>query len=322
MSKILPTALMLLLALVLVTPVALAEDPPATPKPAEGDDTQPAAGDDAKPEAEAKPAGPVITVIEKGTDPKVELRFRPTIGAKMTTETTLNVGFMVSGMGGTMVIRATLDMEIGKGTAEKEYALTGKLTKCAMDDDPNNPMAGQLKPMIDGLQGVTFAGQFNESGKWTTSPAKNMKGVPPQSKQFAAMVAVVFNDLILETPADALGVGGSWSDARSVKAQGSELTSKTTYKVTKIDGKVVTLSFTEERKGGATTLQMMGMQVQVKKVTASGTGSMTLDLANGIATAGAMKTKMTQETESMGNIESTMDGKLTTKVAVPVTTGE
>ncbi len=309
MSNKLASILTLLLALGLLAPATFADDEaPAPAKPKEE-------------EAPAKPAGPVIKIVEAGAEPHVQLRFKPTPGSKLTTSAKLVVGFMMSGMGGTMDIDVICHMTVDKGSKDGQFKVSGKLAKCEMADDPNNPMTGQLKPMIDGLTGVTFTGEYSSLGKWLDNPAGNMENVPPQSAQFANMIGVIFGGIMVEVPEGAIGTGGSWTEDSDITERGTKMKSHSLYKVEKVEGDRVTLSYTTEREGANGKLNMMGMEVNVIKATGSGEGTMNLDLALGLANTATLKMKGVQETDAMGNIESTVEGKQTTK-AGHATTGD
>ena len=64
---------------------------------------------------------------------------------------------------------------------------------------------------------------------------------------------------------------------------------------------------------------MMGMEINVLKRTIDGSGTMTLDLALGVANVGTLKINSVQETDAMGNMENTFDGKQSTKAAAAAT---
>ncbi|MDJ0975184.1 MAG: hypothetical protein QNJ98_12040 [Planctomycetota bacterium] len=318
MSRLPFYALALLLIVGLALPATFAEEEPAAPAPAKPkEEAKPK--DEEKPAEEAKPEGPVIKIVEAGAEPRKEIRFKPTAGSKITTDASLLAGFNFGGMGGEMDIAIIADMTIDKGSKDGQFKLSGSLTKCEMKDDPNNPMAGQIKPMIDGLKGISFSGEYTEMGKWTANPAENLKGVPPQSAQLAQMVAVVFGGIMVEVPKDALGVGASWTSTRDDSTEKAESKTLATYKIEKIEGDRITLSFTSKQTATNQKLSMMGMEINVLKRTIDGSGTMTLDLALGVANVGTLKINSVQETDAMGNMENTFDGKQTTKAAAAAT---
>lgn len=320
MSRLPLYVLALILAIGLIAPATSADDEPA-PAPVKPEEAEKPKDEEKPAEDEAAGTGePEIKIVEAGAEPRKALRFKPTPGSKLITDAHFVVGFNVGGMGGEMDITATAEMTIEKGAADAQYKLSGTFTKVEMKDDPNNPMAGQLKPMIDGLKGVTFEGEFNEHGKWVKNPGKNLGNVSPMSGQFAPMLAIVFGGIMLEVPTDAIGAGGSWTDKRDVTERGTAMKSSSTYKVETVEGDRVSLSFTTTRSAENQKTQMMGMEVTVLKATGKGSGTLTLDLGLGVASTGTLKMEMVQETDAMGNMENSVEGKQTTKAAAAATT--
>lgn len=312
MSRFATLTLALLLALGFCMPTTFAEEEPApAPQPKE---------EEAKPEGDEKPAAEtpkaVLKLVSAGAEPHAPLRFRPTVGSKVSIAAKLNGEFGAAGMGMQMPfgpIDVVIALEIGKGADDKHFAVNGVLEKVNAVADPNDPMAAGMKPMIDGLKGVTFTGEFNERGKWTKNPGANMKGVPSGSGQFAQLLTLLFGGVITEVPEEAVGIGGSWTHEVSNKMGTATIKTLTTYTVKSNAKGRVAVSYTEDRTGANYKMNLMGMELTVNSLVVKTTGEIQIDTALGLIVSGDLKMDNVQKTAEMGDITVKLAG--TTKTS-------
>ena len=155
-------------------------------------------------------------------------------------------------------------------------------------EDPGG-MAPMMMPVINQLKGVEGTMTVSKNGVISNATVPTPRGAMPGLAEQLDQTKRSVMDLVIPTPTEAMGVGGSWKVTQTFKTQGIELTRISTYTIESREGDTLKLKGTVTLKADAqqmTNDQMPpGMKLQLKKFDGTGDATMTYNLAAATTTA-------------------------------------
>lgn len=267
------------------------KDKPADPmKPADG--TKPADGlkpDDKQvvtPPADPGPQnGPTVTLVSAGSDPKVQLRYKPQQGDKTSVDMVMKMGMELSmgGGGGGMprmdmpAITMTMDTEITSSTADA-FELTADVTKIDIDKKASPDMAGALGPIMQKMVGMKMTSRMTRRGIMEKADVKLPADFDPQMAQMMDQFKQSMNQMTAPFPEEAVGAGAKWTVASNIDLNGAHVTQTVSFELVSLDGDKGTAKISLEQNAAAQTMNMNGVSAKLEHMTGGGSGTMTFDL--------------------------------------------
>jgi hypothetical protein len=310
----------------------LAKDKPVDQTAKQGDGTKPADSlkpDDkvVTPEAPGPQNGPTVTLVSAGSDPKVQLRYKPQQGDKasvdmvMTMGMELNMGGGGGGGGGGMPrmemppITMTMDTEITSSTADA-FELAAEVTKVDVDAKKSPDMAGALGPIMQKMVGMKMTSRMTRRGIMEKVDVKLPADFDPQMAQMMDQFKQSMNQMTAPFPEEAVGVGAKWKVASNIDINGAHVTQTVSFELVSLDGDKGTAKVSLEQNAAAQTMTMGGVSAKLEHMTGGGSGTMTFDLVRVMPQDAklAMKTELAinaqgQSAETKMDIDMTINSK-------------
>lgn len=287
----------------------------------------------AEPPEPAPPAGgapapakgpPAIrfTLVEKGAEPRAELRYKLKTPAKDRYEI-VNVVKTRTGDAAHLTVQTTTmtgDWSL-EGLDEKGFARARMGIGEMKLDMPGQPSAGSP---LEGLR-MHVGGKVSPLGGWTDvefavdeDPSGQMKAaMAPMMDSMTQMMG----QITAQFPTEPVGVGAKWTMEVTVAMLGMSIATKADVTLASWSGDAVVL--TQASTGGVKdqTLQMPGIEAKVLDMSVTGTGSTTIDLTRALPdamqttaeTTGKMQFKNADGTPRDMDLVSTTEMKLTRK---------
>ena len=239
----------------------------------------------------AKPAPKsAVKVISNGSEPRVALKFHPTVGDKHDMAMTLKMGMSMAMAGKTRPTVNIPAMNMTIATEIKDIAANGDVTydmvikDVALADDPATPavMATTMKAAIAKFNGISGTGKMTDHGIIKSIDLKLGDMADPQTAQTLSQMKDSFNSSSFALPDEAVGAGARWEFKTRIKSQGMSIDQTIDYELVSVDGDHLTLNTTLTQSAAnqkITNPAMPALKVDLSKMAGSGTGKSTLDLS-------------------------------------------
>ena len=285
-------------------------------------------GAGAKPgDAAAAPAAdPEIKLLEAGKEPRRELRLQPKPGDKqslgMTMKIAMEMGAVGAGAQSMKMPAMKLDLEV----TVKEVSTAGDITyetafgNMSVVDEPgvNPQLAEAMKSSLGNVSGLSGTGVMSSRGGGTKADLKLPPGADPQMGQVMEQVNDAFAAFRTQLPEEAVGPGARWEVKQVYKSQGMAINQTATYELASLEGDVLTLKSSVTQGAANQKVQnpaMPGLKMDLTKMTGSGTGTITLNLAQVLPTEATMDSKSDVALAvDMGGQKQSMNMKLDMKL--------
>ncbi len=226
-----------------------------------------------------------VKVSSPGTGPTRTLRLSAKQGDKQSAVMTMK---LTMNMMGTTIDAPPIEMTLDVATTgvSPEGDITQEMTISAVEvkeSEGSNPMvAGAMRQQMGKIVGTKATSTVSNRGLIKKVDVQNPPDADPMVVQVVEGMKDSFTQLGAPLPAAPVGVGATWEMPQTVNSQGMKIDQLVTYKVTKIDGDVVTLDTVVKQNAGEQKISQGGIEVEVKKVTGGGTGTVVMDLTKAL----------------------------------------
>ncbi|HUJ61732.1 MAG TPA: hypothetical protein VLX92_24680 [Kofleriaceae bacterium] len=253
---------------------------------------------DHRPVAPPPPAKDPLDVVlgSPGVPPRRELRYAPAKGASSSLEIALDVDLGAGEMGGAMpTVVLDLDLAITDVAPDGRIAVRATITDASARDRAEAKVpAASVADQVAKLKGAAFVLALAPDGKVAEQTIEaGARPLPSAMQQQLAALASSFANLAMRLPHDPVGVGATWTSARTIQQAGMITTATTSVELTKLDGTKLSFTTTTRITGKDQTVtpQPGAPSIDVSNITGSGSASGVVDLAT-LATTGAVSLEL------------------------------
>ena len=231
-----------------------------------------------------------VELLNAGTEPKQELRFKPQVNAKQTVTLTMNMD-MTSSIEGrpmpkfqipasTMKMEAVVTQVDPNGDIHFQFNYTDADVVADSTAQPEivNAMRSTLKKMV-GLKG-TFVS--DNRGQVKSGNFVIPEGLDPMTKQLLQQVSNSLTQLSAPVPAEAIGKGAKWRVTSSLNLAGINLSQSSIYELASFQDNVANLNITLEQQATSQGLNLPNLPpdatMTLKSLKSQGQGQMKIRL--------------------------------------------
>jgi hypothetical protein len=254
--------------------------------------------------AKTAPATPksLVKLLAAGSEPRTALRLHPAAGDKQTTIMTMKMAMATSVAGQAMpamnipamVMTMAITVKNVSAAGDINYELVFSDATVAEDPDIQPAVAAALKTSLAGIRGLTGTGRMSDHGIVKSMEIKLPADAAPQLSQTLDQMKESFSSSSIPLPEEAVGPGAQWEYKTRIKSQGMTLDQTLAYELVAIEGNRITLRTTLTQNAANQKIQnpaMSGVKVDLNKMTGTGTGSSTYDLAHLMPVTGTLAEK-------------------------------
>ncbi|HAA30338.1 MAG TPA: hypothetical protein DCE56_24960 [Cyanobacteria bacterium UBA8553] len=231
-----------------------------------------------------------VELLNAGTEPKQELRFKPQVNAKQTVTLTMNMDMTSSVEGrpmpkfqipaSTMKMEAVVTQVDPNGDIHFQFNYTDADVVADATAQPEiiNAMRSTLKKMV-GLKG-TFVS--DNRGQVKSGNFVLPEGLDPMTKQLLQQVSNSLTQLSAPVPAEAIGKGAKWRVTSSLNLAGINLSQSSIYELASFQDNVANLNVTLEQQATSQALNLPNLPADatmtLKSLKSQGQGQMNIRL--------------------------------------------
>jgi hypothetical protein len=227
------------------------------------------------------------TVVDPGTEPRVELRLAPHVGETTVLDFEVKEDITAVAGGETRsmpipVIHESLELTPRSIGADGMITVGMKVTDASYDASADVP--DSARKMFGSLVGMTGTLVMTPYGE-VASSTMDSTGLDPQLKTLVDQLESSMKQASTPLPRQPVGVGGVWSVSHQLSPAG--VTNTSTYKVTvmAIDGPVVHVRSETTNTVSPGPMSFAGQQAEVVSGSGTGLGTMVLDLGAAFPTS-------------------------------------
>jgi hypothetical protein len=237
-------------------------------------------------EAEASGSGSAVKtvkdgleVVDLGAPPRKLLRYAVAKNTHSPIEIAMDMDLDagIKNVAPTLVM--LMDIGVDDVTADGKMKLRTSINDVSARDRPGAASAAMLKGQLDLMTGTTMTATLGPDGTLKDAAFESSKKMPEAMRDQLAGVTGNLERIALPLPDVAVGVGAKWRATKSVAQNGMNITTVTTFQLTKIDGNVFTYKTTVSITGPDQQVTMGGITTQVSGIAGSGSGEGSVDLA-------------------------------------------
>lgn len=269
-----------------------------------------------------------VKLLDAGAEPRRMLRLSPKPGDKQHLSMTLKMA-MAMGMGAPPgqpmkmpAIQTVLDATVKTVSTDGDIAYETVMSDIGVADEPGalTQMAEAMKASLASVKGLTTTGTMSNRGLNKGTQIKLPAGAAPQMRQLMDQMKESLANVMSPLPDEAVGPGAKWEVNLPLKSQGMTFDQTATYQLTSIEGDRVNLTVSMVQHGANQKVQnpaLPNVNVEVTKMTGSGTGTVALDLAQLLPSRATLTshTEMSMNTNAGGQnqamtVKTDMDMRL------------
>lgn len=256
-------------------PTAVAETPATEPSP---DDEAPTPEPSS---VDALPGSVEVLLLDSGAEPRAELRMviAASCGEILTAEQNQSISQTIGGTPlpsgtavGTIVETAVTVQLVGEN-----YDIRSEIISAIAAPGTDPAIASAMNPELAATVGLTTSATLTDRGVQIPDSLRveGAESLGPLQQTVEAL-----GQIQAPLPLEPVGVGAVWRTTSIVDFEGVDLINTTTYRITEIDGTVLTMAIegTQEVPTGS-ELVLEGLEVEVVEWTGSSTGESIIDLA-------------------------------------------
>ena len=242
-----------------------------------------------KPEPAVAAVDDGVTVLSAGADPKRALRYHLAKGTtspfEITIDLDLQMGAATAAMGGpTPTLVVTGALVVDDVLPSGDLAVHIRLEHASARDRPGSKItAAMFAAQTKHLEGFVERATLSPTGQLRDAHFETPDASPELEAKLQAM-SEQLEQLAVQVPAQAMGVGGRWSMTRPISTNGVHMTATLTHEVIALDGDHVTYKTTAQVTGADQHTAMNGVELDVHQIAGSGGGTGVIDLATGMVT--------------------------------------
>jgi len=282
------------------------------------------------------PGSPALVVLTTaGAEPRAKLRYAVPKTYKDHMLSTISMSMAMDMAGAPMppmdmpaMVQGT-DLAITDVQPSGDIAYSVSVSSFGVDAKPGDPpamaaMAQTLGPYLqaasDTIKSVKGMVTMSDRGIAKSIAFDTSKVTDPQLKQLMDTAAVATQSLSTVLPEEAVGVGARWETRQALASGGIQIFQKSTFEVTAIDGKTISLKVTMEQTAPSQAIDAPGMpagaQARVQKYSGSGSGTLSIRLDSLVPTS-TLTMQNTLVTEiAMGGDAQTVTNTTSLKVII------
>ncbi len=277
------------------------------------------------PETSDADAGPTVTLLDPGAEPRSPLRFDLAAGTSvMTTSQSQEITQTFGGRTQpTAAFGLVFVMQIDTVPVADGYEVTSTLTSVASGPDIAADVAAALDEQLGLLVGFRSVSVVDDRGRILRAEVDEttLAAAPAEIADLMRQLGES-NQVAAPLPDEAVGVGARWQVEQRLELNGISLVQTTEYTLTAVDGSVLTIEVVGGQTPTETTVELPGLEgidVEILEWTTSTTGSLIIDLASVVPTSSAV-TDAQQVLDIVGEGELSQTILSTIEVA-PTTAG-
>ena len=232
-----------------------------------------------------------VKLLEAGAEPRKVLRLHPSPGDKQTLGLTMKmdmetkVGEMETPAMKLPAIKMTLDSTVKEVSDNGDITYEQVMGDISVSDEPGGTpeVAEAMKAAFAGVKGLSGTGTVSSRGVSKGVEFKAPAGGNPQARQLMDQMKESFTQLAAPLPEEAVGPGAKWEVKMPIKTQGMTIDQTATYEVVSLEGERLTTKSAIAQHAANQKVQnpaMPGLKMDLIKMTGSGTGERTFDLAH------------------------------------------
>lgn len=227
-----------------------------------------------------------VKLLEAGAEPRKALRRHAKVGDKQTGTMVLKIGLDM-GLGQPMKLPAismTMEFVIKSVAPNGDISYEFMMKDASVTEDPDTlpQIAEAMKASIASLKGVSGSTTISARGVNLRTEMKIPPGADPQTRQSIEQTKDALSNVSAPLPEEAIGAGAKWEIKQQVKSQGMTIDQTTSCELVSVEGDRLTLKNSVAQHAANQKIQspaMPALKLDLKKMTGTGSGSVTLDLA-------------------------------------------
>lgn len=243
-----------------------------------------------QPGAEAAPSGAQVRLLSAGAEPRRTLRIQANPGDQQKVAMTMKMAMNMEmgGMPAQAVKMPSLTMEME--LVVKEVSPEGDITyetvmgdaSVAEEEGVMPQVTDAIKSSLDSLKGFTGTGTISSRGIARSADKQLPRDTNPQMRQALEQMHDSFSALTAGFPEEPVGPGAKWEVTLPLKTQGMTIMQTTTSELISVDGDNINLKNTVVQNAANQKIEnpaMPGLKMDVTKMTGTGSGTATINLA-------------------------------------------
>ncbi len=248
------------------------------------------AGEQSQQQKAAETAKPTIKLLEAGEEPRVELRYRPSVDTKENTEMRMQMR-MTQGMNGMEMppmsmpqMRMFMEAAVDEIEDNGNIKYTSRLTKTEVREDRSvNPMIRQqIMQALRAMEGLKVRINMSNQGVPELVKTEMPDSMNPMAQQQMEGLMGSFEQMATPFPDEPVGKGARWEVKSTLTQQGMTIQQTTLYTIKSISGSMVELDVktaqTAEEQDMENPMLPPGATVRLMKFEGNGEGTSSMDL--------------------------------------------
>ena len=237
-----------------------------------------------------------VKLLAPGSEPRKQLRLHPKQGDKQTAAMTIQMA-MAMKMGETDVpmklpaINMTMETAVDKVTSAGDIQFTSTVTDVGVAEEPDaNPQAADaMKSALGSVKGLESKGTMSNRGFNKGTDIKIPAEAEPQMRAMMEQMKDTMSHLASPMPEEPVGVGAKWEVKMPMKSQGMTINQTATFELVSLEDEKISTKSTIVQNAANQKVQnpaMPGLKMDLIKMSGTGTGETTNDLAQLIPLSG------------------------------------
>ncbi len=255
-------------------------------------------------DASAPAAGPTVTLLDAGAEPRSELRISVQAGdaESMRLTQSQSIDQTIDGLevpsAGAVTTAATTDIEV-ESAENGVFVVTSITSGAEIVDAPSPGAAAQAEAAMAELIGIGNRFTMDDRGRVLANEPVGLDGVDN------AMVDELLGgtsgtEIASPLPDEAVGIGATWEVVQRIPVFGLEIEQVLVYELVSIDGSVVELAVTgNQRVPAGSIMNAQGIPAEVVSWDLAVSGTVTQDLT-GLVPTSTIETSGTQVFQADG----------------------
>ena len=232
-----------------------------------------------KPPAPPPPPAPPhdgVKLIQPGTGPLQALRYRFVKGARTASTLVCEVAIKSDGQGDTtpplvVELETLVDDVASDGTAKLRFTLTGAHLQ--------HEASSELQAAVAALPGVIITETIAPDGASSGARVETAGAAPDKARGQLDSLLQSLAHVTTQLPAEAVGVGATWTERRTLPPGGIRGIAETVYTLTGLTPHSFTYTSAGQLSGGPQTIERDGVTIEVTHTAGHSEAKGTVELA-------------------------------------------
>lgn len=262
---------------------------------------------------------PQVELLNAGAEPRQQLRFKPAVNSRETTDITINMNILAISVNGKSLPNVqmptiTLKMEtvITQVDSNGDIHYQFSYTNADVVTDSTTPpqLVATLRPQLKKIVGLRGSGIVDNRGQIKAYNLVFPETLDQSTKQLLKQMSNSVEQTSAPVPEQPVGIGAEWRVSSSPNQSQISFTQLSTYQLVGLQNHVATIRFTQEQHATApnSTLKLLDSQ---------GQGQVTADLNRLMALDSTTSVRSNSENSTnSGNQTSTVNTQLLTEIVL------